>query len=263
MTSEVNIVAISTGNSRTQVGVFQDDRLQEREVFDNRQLAAVVEAVVRGWESISARDNACIVSGSVNRAVSQQIVSMVEDQLSIEVYHIGEDIPPPIGIDLDPETITGVDRLLNAAAAFDTIRQACVIVDAGTAVTVDFVDGEGTFCGGAIAPGAGVQMRSLHERTAALPDLEFRAPANGTFGKSTGQAMLQGVFYGIQGLVWKLIERYAEGYQAYPMVIATGGDAPTIFGNDPLVDRIVPELTLLGIAVAMRHALKAKLDDDE
>ena len=80
---------------------------------------------------------------------------------------------------LDPETITGVDRLLNAAAAYATLKQACVVVDAGTAVTVDFVDGHGTFHGGAIAPGARLQIDALHRGTDALPDVQAAPDTRG------------------------------------------------------------------------------------
>ena len=50
--------------------------------------------------------------------------------------------------------MVGEDRLLNAAAAFDKLNQSCVVVDAGTALTIDYIDGKGTFHGGAIVPGA-------------------------------------------------------------------------------------------------------------
>jgi type III pantothenate kinase len=165
-------------------------------------------------------------------------------------------------IQLDPETITGMDRLLNALAAYRRLRQACVVVDAGTAVTIDFVDGEGTFHGGAIAPGARMQLRSLHRQTAALPEIEFRKPDDETFGRSTAEAMLRGVYHGIRGAVWRLVERYADRYGAYPHVIATGGDAEVLFADDELVDRIVPELTLHGIAACVEHALAARPDED-
>ncbi|MHC5028335.1 MAG: type III pantothenate kinase, partial [Planctomycetota bacterium] len=179
-------------------------------------------------------------------------------QLSTNVYIVGKDLPIPIGESLDPETITGVDRLLNAAAAYATLEQACVVVDAGTAITVDFVDGEGTFHGGAIAPGASMQLAALHQHTSALPALEFTKPDSEAFGKSTAQAMLHGVYDGIRGLVWRLVEKYAERYGAYPMVVVTGGDANVLFEDDELVNRLVPDLTLLGIAAAARHALASE-----
>lgn len=255
MGSTPTLIALNVGNTRTQIGRFIDGRLDGTERLDNQDVAAIVNYVVEHWQSVAEHPNAAIIIASVNDPLADRVASAIEDQLTVEVYRIGDDLPVPIGRQLDPETITGVDRLLNAAAAYESLGQACVIVDAGTAVTVDFVDGEGTFHGGAIAPGARMQLRSLHEHTAALPELEFQQPEKEAFGKNTAQAMLQGVYHGIRGMVWRLVEQYAERYGAYPMVIATGGDAQVLFGEDELIDRIVPELTLHGIACAARHAM--------
>jgi type III pantothenate kinase len=255
MNGEPNLVAINVGNTRTQVGQFVDGRLARVERLPDAELAAIVECVKIWWREIAEAEHASIVIASVCNVTADRIASAIEDQLSVSIYRIGDDLPAPIGRQLDPETITGVDRLLNAAAAYDTVRQACIVVDAGTAVTVDFVDGEGVFHGGAIAPGAAMQLKSLNEHTEDLPEISFQRPNVRTFGRSTSQAMLNGVFHGIRGMVWKLVEQYAERYGAFPMVIATGGDAPLLFERDELIDRIVPDLTLLGIAAAARYAL--------
>ena len=100
-----------------------------------------------------------------------------------------------------------------------------------------------------------MQLQAMHEHTSALPEISFERPDNDAFGRSTAQAMLKGVYHGIRGMVWRLVEQYAVHYGAYPMVIATGGDAEILFGDDKLVDRIVPDLTLTGISAAARHAL--------
>jgi pantothenate kinase type III len=73
--------------------------------------------------------------------------------------------------------------------------------------------------------------------------------------------MLLGVYEGIRGMVRRLVERYAEHYGAFPMVVATGGDAETLFSGDDLVDRIAPDLVLRGIAVAARNAAEG-VDDE-
>lgn len=252
MTS-ASLLAVSVGNTRTQLGLFRDGSMVRSARFGNESIPALVAEVQSAWQALDDSD-AVIVIASVNDPVADPLASALIDQLGVSVYRIGSDIPVPIGEMLDPETLTGVDRLLNAAAAYDRLKQACIIVDAGTAVTVDFVDGAGVFHGGAIAPGARMQLQSLHEHTAALPAIEFRKPESSAFGRNTSQAMLQGVYHGIRGLVWRLVEQYAEAYGAFPMVIATGGDAATIFENDELVNRIVPDLTLLGIEVATRYA---------
>jgi len=250
-----NAIALNIGNSRTQIGQFKDGKLADAERWDNGDLPRLIERIVELWRARDA-DDVAIVMASVNEEVAARIRSGIEDQLSVEAYLIGDDMPIPIGRQLDPETITGVDRLLNAAAAYDVLGEACVIVDAGTAVTVDFVDGQGTFHGGAIAPGARLQLKALHEHTSALPEIDFRPPEDEAFGRNTAQAMLQGVTQGIRGMVHRLIEQYAEHFGAYPMVIVTGGDAEALFGEDELIDRHVKDLTLLGIATCIKHAMR-------
>lgn len=256
------LIAINVGNCRTQIGLFDKGTLDREQHFANDDQAGCVKQIVTWWKSITDSSPASIVLASVNEEVAKNLSSEVEDRLTVEVYRVGDDLPLPIGRQLDPETITGVDRLLNAAAAYDTLKEACIVVDAGTAITVDFVDGEGTFQGGAIAPGARLQLKALHDSTDALPDIEFTRPDQDAFGRSTSQAMLKGVYQGIRGMVWKLVEQYAEVYGAYPLVIATGGDAETLFHDDELIDRIVPNLTLDGIMVTAKVAMASEVDED-
>jgi len=255
-----NLIAINVGNTRTQLGQFIDGELEQNERFDNDQRAEIVQTVLKWWQPVASLRQAMILLASARETIARQLSSALRDQLSVEIYEVGNDLPLPISSQLDPETITGVDRLLNAAAAYERTRQACVIVDAGTAVTVDFVDRDGTFHGGAIAPGAALQLRALHEHTDALPELTLRVPDDDAFGRSTAQAMLQGVYQGIRGLVARLVEQYAESYGAYPKIIATGGDAELLFENDELIDNIVPELTLLGMAITAKHAMAVDPD---
>jgi type III pantothenate kinase len=255
MSGTLNLLVMDVGNTRTQLGRVLNASIDETAAFGNEDTGGIVERTVEWWTSLPDDTPKAVLIASVNDPVADRLASMLHDQLSEEIYRLGDDIPIPIAEELDPETLTGVDRLLNAVAAYDTAKQACVVVDAGSAVTVDFVDGEGTFHGGAIAPGARMQLKALSQYTNSLPDIDFVKPLDGQYGKSTGQAMLQGVYYGIRGMVWRLVEQYAQSYGAYPMVIVTGGDAQVLFGEDDLIDRLVPHLTLLGIAASARHVL--------
>ncbi|MEE2907230.1 MAG: type III pantothenate kinase [Planctomycetota bacterium] len=261
MAADTYLVVISVGNTRTHISSVEGDACGAPTCFTNDDLAGAVSRVVELWGRKTAGASGSILMADVNEPVASRLASAIQDQLSEDVYRIGQDIPIPMMVRLDPETITGTDRLLNALAAWESVKQACIIVDTGTAVTVDFVDGEGTFHGGAIAPGAAMQLRALHEYTDALPEVEFRSPQSGAFGKSTAEAMILGVFAGIRGLAWRLVEQYAAEYGAYPMVIATGGDAEAIFGEDELIDRVVPNLTLIGIAACAKHALAGEAPD--
>ena len=255
MTTGPSLIAINVGNTRTQIGQFIDGRLEQSERIADGDIADIVGKITEWWRPIADKPQASIAVASVNDPAADRISAALKDELAADIYRVGKDLAVPIGRRLDPETLTGVDRLLNAAAAFASVEQACIIVDAGSAVTVDFVDGEGTFHGGAIAPGATMQLRSMHEHTAALPEVEFRVPSDDAIGHSTTEAMLSGVYHGIRGLVWRLVERYSEQYGAYPLVIITGGDMDILFADDELIDRRVPDLTLMGIATAARRAL--------
>lgn len=252
MSSELSILLISVGNSRTAIGTGAGSRLERVDRCPNSDLDAILELLRTALGEDS--DQRHILVASVNRGVSAPLVKRIKAEFEARVLMLGADLPIPIGTCLDPEAKTGQDRLLNAAAAFDRFRQACVVVDAGTAVTVDFVDGEGTFHGGAIAPGAQMQLNALHAGTDALPQVSIAAPLPEAFGANTAQAMLHGVYFGIRGMVRHLIERYAEAYQAYPAIIATGGDAHLLFDEDELIEHVVDDLPLHGMLTAFRAA---------
>ena len=246
--------AISVGNTRIQSGVLSHDVLSEVSSTPVASIDALMEKTTGWWSNGGKDKGASVLLASVNSEVSETIDSLVRDLLGADVYVLERDIPVPIGRSLDPETIVGVDRLLSAAAAWDHIKLVLVVVDAGTAISVVFVDGEGVFHGGAIMPGAVMQLESLARGAELLDPVEFSVPDEDAFGRSTASAMLRGVYHGIRGGAWRLIELYAESYGAYPTVIATGGDAEALFGNDELITSIVPDLALKGIAVAARTA---------
>ncbi len=261
--SSLQLVLIDVGNSCSRIAAAKDRTLIEPISVANTDLAAVSSEVLRHRALLDADASKATVIASVNDEFADQLASALSDQLSQEVYRVGNDLPIPIQCDLAPETMTGVDRLLAATAAFDVLKQACIVVDAGTAITVDFIDGEGTFHGGAIAAGVSLQLAALHERTESLPEITPTQPDDEPFGRSTSQAMLLGVYSSIRGMVRMLVERYADHYGAFPQVIATGGDAESVFASDELIDRIVPDLTLLGMAIAAEHAMRAAAGDGD
>ncbi len=260
MSTEVTFLAIAVGNTRTTVASITCGEITVQKSFPSNDSSAIVETAISFWTELNTEIGQ-IVMASSNEYDAKSIAVALGDQTSRNIWQIGEDLPAPIGQHLDPETITGIDRLLNAAAAWDAHQQACVVVDAGTCITVDFVDGEGTFHGGGIAPGAQGQLDAMHRSTSALPDITFEAPLKEAFGKNTAQAMLQGVFHGIRGMVRQLSEQYAIRYGAYPMVIATGGDAMVLFDDDELIERIVPDLQLQGMIAAVKHMVSPEEAD--
>ena len=261
--SALDLIAISVGNTRTHVGLFCNDELDKGIDIEGSDRAKIVEVVTEYWKSCSESEKRAVAMASVNEVVARELRSVIEDQLGDEVYEVGSDIPVPIGLALDPEATPGVDRLLCAAASWDLLKQACVVINAGTAVSIDFIDGEGVFHGGVIAPGLQMQLDALHTGTDALPQLNFSKPDGEPFGRNTASAMQRGVYHGVRGLAWRMVEEYARAYEAFPLVIATGGNAPDLFKGDELINRLIPELELRGIAVSARMALAEAIDSDE
>lgn len=255
-----HVLAVSVGNSRIKFGLFHGTELDKSEAVPNDRID---EAVRRILEIASASPDCRVVVASVNNPVADRLCAAIDEDVSIELFRLGSDLPIPVSTSLDDDSTVGHDRLLNAIGAFNVSKQACIVIDAGTAVTVDFVDGEGAFQGGVIAPGAQMMLKALHSHTAALPQLQFTPPdpARGPFGKDTAHAMQLGVQSAVRGLVRFMIERYSEAYGAYPRVIATGGSAPALFEHDELIEHIVPDLQLIGIAAACVKL--AELDDHE
>lgn len=253
----MNLLAINVGNTRTQLGAFDAGKIVEQTAVNNVDLGELPAIVRRLHEAVSGDGgggDVAIYLASVNDPIATKVQQIVGEVLDQKVLRMESDVNIPIGRKLDGGAFVGEDRLLAAAAAYDKFKQAVIVVDAGTAVTVDFVDGEGTFHGGAILPGMRMMLQALHEHTAQLPGLEPAAPAE-PIGHNTAQAMLSGAFHGVRGAVRELAEKYAELYMAYPKIIATGGDAKLLFDKYDLIEAIIPELTLSGMAIAHRCAM--------
>lgn len=250
----VNLLAIDVGNSRTHLGCFQDGKLTTLRHLHNLVVKDIAAVAKELYAPIQDAEDAAIYLASVNDPVAAKVGMEIQQALGKAPLRMESDVPVPIGRQLDPETIVGEDRLLNAAAAWDKYKAACIVISAGTAMTVDFVDGVGVFHGGAILTGANMMLAALHERTAQLPAVTLVRPEE-AIGRNTTAAILSGVYHGLRGAARELAEKYAEYYQAYPKIVATGGDAELLFKGYDLIDAIVPELTLLGMAVAHRQAM--------
>ena len=254
--TQADVILVSIGNTRARIAAAMGSTLEPSRVVDSvnrEELAAAVSEMAQRYHA-----NRVLLS-SVNEPASAHLIASLASISGLIVKRVGIDIPIPVQHTLADASTVGQDRLLNALGAFARSHQACVVISAGTAVTVDFVDGEGTFHGGAIAPGLQMMRDALHERTAALPKAEIgpqflHTAPEPPFGKNTVEAINLGVTTAIIGLVHRLIDRYAEFYEAYPRVVATGGDAALLFEQDELVESIVPDLPLIGMVTAWELA---------
>lgn len=155
-----------------------------------------------------------------------------------------------VGIPLGryPRRQIGPDRLVNALAARARFKRSCIIIDAGTAITVDGVDGRGHFLGGAIAPGPSLMARALEKGTERLPWVGPVRPRH-AIGRSTRGCIRSGVLLGAAGLVDRLVREIAREMGGRPLVIATGGAAPLLAPLCTAIHRVEPDFTLEGLRV--------------
>lgn len=158
----------------------------------------------------------------------------------------------PLRIDVDQPEQVGIDRLLNAVAANPRRRPKvpAVVVDAGSAVTVDYLDEAGTFLGGAIFPGLRLMARALHEHTALLPLVEPDELTPMLPARNTMSAMQAGIHYAVAGGIEAII-RHLEPTTATSLdVFLTGGDALLVDPSLSWEIAYLPNLTLEGIRLA-------------
>ncbi len=141
----------------------------------------------------------------------------------------------------------GADRIANAVGAYDLYGGPSIIVDFGTATTIEAVSEHGEYLGGAIFPGVEIAMDALFGRAAGLRRVELQAPKH-VIGKSTAESIQSGTIYGFSAQVDGLVDRFmAELGEC--TVIATGGLADLISPHARTVQHYEPWLTLYGLRI--------------
>jgi type III pantothenate kinase len=159
----------------------------------------------------------------------------------------------PLEVRLEHPERVGIDRLLNAVAAllcWERRRLPAAVADAGSAVTVDWLDETGAFRGGGIFPGLRLMARALHDYTALLPPVEVTQPPPYFPGLSTTQAMQAGVYYATAGGINTLIGLLCVRSPQPTHIYLTGGDAALLSGAvDPRAE-LWPEMTLEGLRLS-------------
>jgi type III pantothenate kinase len=231
------VLAIDRGNASIKGALFEEGLIVSRWrseeagdiagwIAESRPEGAAVSSVVRGWRGECA---ALLRSGGVENAV-----------------FAAHDSPWPFGLALrDPGTV-GPDRLCAAAGAASRGASDAVIVDAGTAVTVDVLRG-GIFEGGSIMPGYAMMLRCLGEGTSALPELDPSGELKLPPGRDTGSAILAGVAGAFRGGVCDLLRHSMEVFDDSPEVFITGGDAFLLEGAISPAPRPAPDIVLEGL----------------
>jgi type III pantothenate kinase len=255
-------VAVDIGNSRLKFGLYEAPAdaivpAPNRSLDFDPEKDALER--VAAWLAPWTVDQATWWIASVNRSHATLLVDWLRERqtgLKITLLASGD---LPLAIALPRPDMVGIDRLAGAVAAnrLRNPQRAGVVVDLGTAITVDLISVQGAFLGGAILPGIGMSARALYEFTDLLPLLDMtvlREPPP-ALGKSTTDAMQSGLYWGAVGGVRELIARLQGDQAADVQVFLTGGAAPAVAGLLSADALYVPHLVLGGIALT---ALEAK-----
>ncbi|HEY1922566.1 MAG TPA: type III pantothenate kinase [Tepidisphaeraceae bacterium] len=246
---DINLLVLNVGNSRLAAGAFVAGELVESSRAAHADRGQWGEFIRKAWSRIRDMGLPAIAGASVRPELDAELGEIVLRETGQSIQWVGRQIDLPIEVCTRNPAETGIDRILNIAAAYQQMEKACVVVDAGTAITVDCCNDNGDFLGGAIAPGLDMMLDALHEKTAKVPRVSFVAPGVG-FGDSTAAAVSLGVFHAIRGLVKETVESFATQLGSWPEIIVTGGNGKQLFEGWELIHAISPDLTLYGIALA-------------
>ena len=257
--ADADLLVADIGNTALTVGTVVGGEVTHAHSVPPAQADALGDVLVSLWGQLDASRPRRFVVGSVVPDTLVRLCKAAARYLDQTPLVVAEAISLPMPVAVAQPDRVGVDRVCCAAAAYETLGHACVVADFGTAVTIDLISDDGEFLGGTIAPGLGLAATALAEHTAALPIVELRVP-DGPVGGDTEAAIRAGIVYGAVGLLREVTTRFAEKIGRWPTLIATGGDAELVADQAGIVDRVVPNLCLRGLALAYR--LEAASADD-
>jgi type III pantothenate kinase len=185
---------------------------------------------------------------SVVPRLTPVFATLVREQLGLKPLVLSHRTRTGLKLDYDPKSGLGADRIANAAAAFHLYRRDTIVVDLGTATTLETVTRDGRFIGGAILPGLGLMGTMLSVGTARLPEVEPAAPGR-FLATSTAGSIRSGIFAAHFAGIDYLIRRISKETRRQYCCIATGGLSSRFGRYITDIALINPLLTLQGLNI--------------
>jgi len=242
---------MDTGNTNIVLGVYKDGELKHHwrmETYRQKtedeyamQVKSLFSHVGLKFEDVNG-----IIISSVVPPVMFPLEQMCQKYFNQKPLIVGPGIKTGLNIKYDNPREVGADRIVNAVAAIEEYGSPLIIVDFGTATTYCYINNDGGYVGGAIAPGVGISMEALFDRASKLPRIELARPES-VVGKNTVSAMQAGIVYGYVGQVEGIVNRMKAESEEEPTVIATGGLADLISSETEIIDIVDNYLTLKGL----------------
>ncbi len=252
------MLAVNLGNSNCSFALFEGTRLLRRFDLPSHEVEANPSAL-EALLSTLPTETGPKPSVAWLCSVVPSLISLVEaklEQAGFTQVKVITHADLPFTLRYSPPEACGLDRLVNLAAAEATLGAPCAVVDAGTAITVDVLDAERVFRGGAILPGAGLAFKALIAQTAQLPPVELELPPS-PLGSSTRECLQAGLLYGVAGALDRLLEEYEHLLGVELPCLVTGGEARLVkaASHKLAAAALRPNLTLEGLALLYVRSL--------
>lgn len=255
------LLAVDVGNTNIVFAMFDGSEMRTRWriATDPRRTGdeyAVWLIQLMQIEGIARSDVTAMIVSSVVPRTRHNLDVLARKYFDVAPLFAGEgEAQWGIQIDVDEPRSLGADRAVNAIAAHAKYRGDLIIVDFGTATTLDVVDSGGAYKGGIIAPGINLSLDALVNNTAKLPRIAIEQPRDDSvIGRNTEDQMLIGVFWGYIAMMEGLIARLKAETGRPMRVIATGGLAVLFNDHTDVFDEVDGDLTLQGLAMLAQRA---------
>ena len=243
------LLAIDVGNTNLTAGLFRGARLVARGRILTR---GSLQALFRSLRVRPKELEGVILSSVVPSATAS--LKRALKRLHLKSWILGENLRAPIKNRYRIPSQVGQDRLANAVAAFELYGGPAIVVDFGTAVTLDLVSARREYLGGLIVPGVGIALEALVSRAALLPPIVLTPPSE-FLGRDTRQSMRSGLFHGYGALCDGIVAGLKSRYAPKARVIATGGHSRLMAPFCRSVQIVNPDLTLYGLQITYQATL--------
>ncbi len=247
------LLAVDIGNSNVVYGIYQNNewlyqwRSETSLQRDSSSYAMELSYLFLEHGFQADQINRAVLS-SVVPPLTPHIQKVIRELFALEPLIVGPQVYQKLSMNIDRPHEIGSDLVANAMAAFHQFRQACIIVDFGTALTFTVISENGQIQGVSIAPGLKTAIFALFHNTAQLPEVPLELPSS-AIGKNTVEALQAGVLWGYVGLVEYMLRKIKSELHQDIKVVATGGLSKIIKPLENQFDLIDQSLTLNGLRV--------------
>lgn len=245
------LLVFDVGNSNTVMGIYDGDRLLNHWRLETKkertadELGVLIKELL-SFSKFTVGDIKAIAIANVVPPLSLALMGLCERYFQLSPFMVSPQIKTGLKIALDNPQEIGADRIVNAVAAYHTHKKDLIIIDFGTATTLDVLSHQGEYRGGVICPGIAISAEALFQRTSKLPHVEIAKPTH-VVGTNTIACIQSGLYFGYIGMIDSLVERIQKETGKKHHVIATGGLAGLIAKDSTTINEIDDLLTLTGL----------------